>query len=37
MIRRLDANLLIAVADMDHFHAATARRFVEHNAVREVR
>ena len=35
MIRLLDANVLIALADMDHVHAATALRFFERTAVRD--
>ena len=34
MIRLLDANVLIALADLDHVHAASALRFFEQTAVR---
>lgn len=35
MIHLLDVNVLIALADMDHVHAASAMRFFERTAVRE--
>lgn len=37
MIRQIDANLPIAVANMDNVHAATSLRFFKHNVVREIR